>query len=354
MKKHFKKTAHNKSRKPPAKKVALGIALQGGGSYGAYSKGVLAALLQSKFVDKTDIKIITGTSAGALNGAVLAYGLNKGGPKDAIKHLNGLWSSIAKMGQSLAILNWFDPFSRLAWPNIPLNKMILYQFSQAAMPKGYVMEQLKKTLNAQIDDYDILGNGPTKLIVNTVKQDSQTKDRTHVTFTGDQLSDDTIIASGALEAFGGHEINNETYFDGAYWRNPCFSDIKKEKITDLLVITLQEQPDRPIEARHQDDARSNNHQNPGHQLVSHEIHDHIAYINQRSAGLNLHVISLKVDPRWNETSRANTDPAWLNQLEEMGRKDAEKWLEKGLSALGKRSTYVTPQGLSQNTKKLEL
>ncbi|HHY03024.1 MAG TPA: patatin-like phospholipase family protein, partial [Paracoccus sp.] len=50
----------------------INLALQGGGAHGAFSWGVLDRLLEG---DEIDIAGISGTSAGALNGAALAAGL---------------------------------------------------------------------------------------------------------------------------------------------------------------------------------------------------------------------------------------------------------------------------------------
>ena len=62
------------------KKKSLKLALQGGGAHGAFTWGVLDRLLEE---DCFEIEGITGTSAGAMNAAVMAYGLHKGGPEMA-------------------------------------------------------------------------------------------------------------------------------------------------------------------------------------------------------------------------------------------------------------------------------
>src|SRR6516225_7954652 len=74
---------------PERRKVAL--ALQGGGSHGAFTWGVLDRLL-----DDATIEIIgvTGTSAGAMNGAVLVDGLVRGGPKQARAELRRYWGRL--------------------------------------------------------------------------------------------------------------------------------------------------------------------------------------------------------------------------------------------------------------------
>jgi NTE family protein len=54
----------------------IGLALQGGGAHGAFTWGVLDRLLE---VDELVADGIVGTSAGAVNAVVTAYGLHIGG-----------------------------------------------------------------------------------------------------------------------------------------------------------------------------------------------------------------------------------------------------------------------------------
>ena len=75
------------------KKVSL--ALQGGGSHGAFTWGVLDYLLENS---RLDIEAITGTSAGAMNAVVLAEGYLEGGRKGARKNLAEFWQSISDAG----------------------------------------------------------------------------------------------------------------------------------------------------------------------------------------------------------------------------------------------------------------
>jgi len=63
----------------------LDLALQGGGSHGAYTWGILERLLEDR---RIIIDGICGTSAGAMNAVITAAGLQKGGRLGAIAHLN--------------------------------------------------------------------------------------------------------------------------------------------------------------------------------------------------------------------------------------------------------------------------
>src|SRR5262249_55819341 len=74
------------------RKIAL--ALQGGGSHGAFTWGVLDRLLDDATID---IIGVTGTSAGAMNGAVLVDGLVRGGPKQARTQLRRYWEALGAM-----------------------------------------------------------------------------------------------------------------------------------------------------------------------------------------------------------------------------------------------------------------
>ena len=93
-----KKAAPRTIKHPAAKKTALktiNLALQGGGAHGAFTWGVLDALLED---GRLEIEAISGTSAGAMNGAVLMTGLTKGGPEGARKALTSFWRDVSLDG----------------------------------------------------------------------------------------------------------------------------------------------------------------------------------------------------------------------------------------------------------------
>ena len=82
---------------PGRRKVAL--ALQGGGSHGAFTWGVLDQLLDDATID---IVGVTGTSAGAMNGAVLVDGLVRGGREQARAELRRYWEESEQCQGSVA------------------------------------------------------------------------------------------------------------------------------------------------------------------------------------------------------------------------------------------------------------
>ena len=74
----------------------INLALQGGGSHGAYTWGVLDRLLEEK---ELEIEGISGTSAGAMNAAILVNGYEKNGRAGAKKELEEFWHKINELGK---------------------------------------------------------------------------------------------------------------------------------------------------------------------------------------------------------------------------------------------------------------
>ena len=75
--------------------LRINLALQGGGAHGAFTWGVLDRLLGE---DNLEIAGISGTSAGALNGAAFKAGLLEGGREGARRNLDWLWHEVAGIG----------------------------------------------------------------------------------------------------------------------------------------------------------------------------------------------------------------------------------------------------------------
>src|SRR3954469_22967977 len=86
----------------PTDQVLIDLALQGGGSHGAFTWGVLDRLLEEP---RLRIDGISGTSAGALNAVVLVDGHVQGGPEGARTALEAFWTSVSRAAR-------FSPFQR--------------------------------------------------------------------------------------------------------------------------------------------------------------------------------------------------------------------------------------------------
>src|ERR1700753_3656281 len=86
----------------------INLALRGGGAQGAYTWGVLDRLLED---ERIEIDGISGTSAGAMNAAVLADGYAKNGREGARKALADFWQNVSQLGQ-------LNPIQHAPWQKL--------------------------------------------------------------------------------------------------------------------------------------------------------------------------------------------------------------------------------------------
>ena len=82
----------------PDQPPSIALALQGGGSHGAFTWGVLDRLLQEVGVGRLRIAAVSGASAGALNAALTVSGLVQGGADVARQKLEDFWRSLSQRG----------------------------------------------------------------------------------------------------------------------------------------------------------------------------------------------------------------------------------------------------------------
>src|SRR5271169_5350598 len=73
----------------------VNLALQGGGAHGAYTWGVLDALLED---GRLAFEAISGASAGAMNAVALADGFIDAGPEGSRRKLHDFWLSVSQEG----------------------------------------------------------------------------------------------------------------------------------------------------------------------------------------------------------------------------------------------------------------
>ena len=95
----------------------INLALQGGGSHGAFTWGVLDRLLEE---ESLEIAGVSGTSAGAMNAVALADGLSRGGPKAARDALSKLWEAVGRMPGLATLCNPFGLGQRFNLDSSPV------------------------------------------------------------------------------------------------------------------------------------------------------------------------------------------------------------------------------------------
>lgn len=324
----------------------VNLALQGGGSHGAFTWGVLDRLLED---NRIGIEGISGTSAGAFNAVVLVDGFMRDGIDGARQALHDFWKAVSKQARTSPIqrspLNiltgdwnldnspgylWFDIVSRMASPYEinPLN-----------------LNPLRDLLERQVDFERITHCEHIKLFVSATNVHSG---RVRV-FSCGEITLDAVLASACLPfVFQAVEIDDVPYWDGGYMGNPvlfpffdaCDSD-------DIVIVQINpiERRDTPKTA--QDILNRVNEITFNSSLLKEfrAIHfvsrliedgklDRADYKQER-----VHRIQGEefLNPL-GASSKLNAEWAFLQHLFEAGRNAANDWIEENFDALGKRSS----------------
>ena len=214
----------------------INLALQGGGAHGAFTWGALDRLLEEPEIE---IAAISGTSAGALNAAVLKAGLVTGGPKGARAALAALWDAVGDAGDFRLM-----PWMRAWWPYMADVSAIaenLMPVSPAGLTAqlvspyaldGYWTNPLADIVTGFDFDAITSAEGPRLSIGATNVRTG----KSHI-FTGSHVSADAILASACLPTvFRAVSIGGEEYWDGGYSGNPSLWPLYNADLPEDIVI----------------------------------------------------------------------------------------------------------------------
>jgi NTE family protein len=204
----------------PPKKLSIG--LQGGGSFGAFTWGVLDFLLEQ---ERLSLDTLSGASAGAVNGVLLASGLLEGGKAEAKARLGRFWRRMSAehafySSATLAMKPFATAMSRFSPHQLnPFN-----------------FNPLREALKAEVD-FDALRAHPlVKLMISTTR----VADGRQRIFREDEVSLDVVMASTCLPLL--HHtvtIEGEDYWDGGYVSNPPLLPLAlASKTTDILAVLV--------------------------------------------------------------------------------------------------------------------
>jgi NTE family protein len=337
-----------KAVKPaPIKLAPINLALQGGGSHGAFTWGVLDALLED---GRLSFDGITGASAGAMNAVVLADGWQAGlsasrDPRESARAaLAEFWGAIGRQPSAFALspafagalpqaaafnpmFAWFDLVSRL-WSPYQLN------------PLDY--NPLREVLRAQIDFERLRAERPFHLFICATRVSTG---RPRI-FHEHELTVDALLASACLPfAFQAVQIDGEPYWDGGYMGNPALWPLfYATQARDLLLVRINplrrdDLPDTAAEIIERASEVSFN------ASLFHELRaiDFVQRLlverridEQRYRRVYFHEIGAdeQLSPL-RASSKYNTAPDFLAQLHGYGRDAARAWLETKFDYVGR-------------------
>lgn len=327
---------------PSAKKKNITLALQGGGAHGAFTWGVLDRLLAEETLH---IEGISGTSAGAINGAIMATGLITKDRQRAQKLLYKFWkclSEISAVFNPSSAVPEAPPFEKALqnmasfWRNMYTQFVSPYDFN----PSSY--NPLQKLVQDHVDFEQIRASKLIKLYVSATNVETN---RIKI-FSNEELCIEALLATTCLPLIQqAVEWRGSYFWDGGFMGNPILEPLIYHCETrDLLIIPVNPivRPGVPKTAREIEDRMNEitfnsslmreirsiinikniscNQENPYTLLRLHSIQDE-EFMLQFSA-------SSKYDTSWD----------FLCKLREGGRKAADYWLKENAYLIGVETT----------------
>lgn len=324
----------------------INIALQGGGSHGAFTWGVLDRLLED---GRLDIKAVSGTSAGAMNAVALAEGFVAGGVEGAREKLESFWRAVGRTGR-------FSPVQRLpwdvAWGNWSIENTPGYLWFDAMSrlfspyaANPFNLNPLRDVVEAEIDFDRVRSCREMKLFVSATNVETgQVR-----VFETIEMSADVVMASACLpQIFQAVEIDGAPYWDGGYGGNPAlFPFFYASPTEDVLLVQIN-----PV-------------QREGVPKTANEIQNRIEEITFNAALLrefrsiafvkeliragqiqhgeyrDIRMHRIDADEAFRDlsaSSKLNAEWAFLEYLRDLGRSAAGDWLEENFDKVGKEPT----------------
>lgn len=313
----------------PPRNISLG--LQGGGSFGAFTSGVLDRLLE-----EPDIRFdtLSGASAGAINAVLLAAGLAEGGREVAREKLESFWRRLSHSAPFFAFANPAAIVPRTSPGTLPFWTRLIspYQYNPLDL------NPLRTLLNEEIDFEKLRQKQPVGLLISATR----VSDGRSRVFSNDEIDADALLASACLPLL--HHavmIENEPYWDGGYSSNPPLHELVATSATpEILIVQITPSQSAAMPTTSQEIMRrvdqitfsasllAETAQLARYARIYRGIHGLFARDGRKWRQLTLHrIIAEEQVTHLAEASASNLDWRFLSVLREHGREAAGNWLQ---------------------------
>ena len=324
--------------------VLVDLALQGGGSHGAFTWGVLDRLLEEPWLK---IEAISGTSAGAMNATVLADGWTEGGAAGAKRALDAYWKRVSNAAA-------FSPLQRS-----PLDRL-MGRWTLDTSPAYFVFDMMSRMLSPY--DLNPFGLNPLRTILTDSIDFERLKHATIKLFvtatsvrTGrgrifrcGEITPDVLLASACLPTmFQAVEIEGELYWDGGYAGNPTITPLVREsdgEDTILVQINPRERAEPPRTAaeilNRLNEVSFNSPLMKELRMIAllRQAADPGSGEGARWARMRTHRIESDQLTAFGASSKLNAEWPFISLLKDEGRRSADEFLAAHGNDLGQRST----------------
>jgi NTE family protein len=340
------KTASRRARSSASRApLKVDFALQGGGSHGAFTWGVLDRLLEETWLT---IDGISGTSAGAMNAAVLADGFAEGGAEGARAALERFWRKVSDAAR-------FSPFQRgpldamMGRWTLDHSPMFIMMDITARLFSPYDLNpgggNPLRDILVELIDFERLSAAPMKLFITA----TNVRTGRGRVFRNTEITADVLLASACLPTmFQAIAIDGEEYWDGGYSGNPTITPLVREctsRDTILVQINPIERPTPPRSAR---DILNRLNEVSFNSVLLKELRM-IALLRRVAdpgdsegaqwAGMRIHRVSSDAMVDLGYSSKLNAEWAFLTMLRDEGRKSADAFLAAHADDLGRISSH---------------
>jgi NTE family protein len=336
--------AEHDSPAPTPPITPLNLALQGGGSHGAFTWGVLDALLQDP---RINFEGISGSSAGAINAVVLADGWFKGGREGARQGLTEFWTALGQRFPPGMLSHRYNEAISLS----PASKMVANwaeKFSPYQLnPLG--LNPLRDLLKRQIDFEALQKNSPFKLFVGATQANTG---KLRI-FRENELTVDMLLASACLPKIHHTiEIDGEPYWDGGYTANPAIFPLFYDCDTaDVLLVLLNPlQREGTLNTVEEIDTRITDLAFNTHFMREMSMFNRAtefsdtgkpdkSWLEQRLHDMRFHMIDVnELTSLERSETKVLTHAPFLERLSNQGRERGLEWLKAHADSIGKRGT----------------
>jgi NTE family protein len=324
--------------------VLVDLALQGGGSHGAFTWGVIDRLLEEPWLR---IEAISGTSAGAMNAALVADGWTQGGAAGARAALEAYWRRVSQAAA-------FSPLQRS-----PLDRL-MGRWTLDTSPAYVIMDMMARVISpydlnplglnplrnilAESIDFGRVARAPIKLFITA----TNVRTGRGRIFRNAEITADVLLASACLPTmFQAIEIDGDPYWDGGYAGNPTLTPLIRESDahdTILVQINPRERPELPRTANEilnrLNEISFNSPLMKELRMIAllHQVADPGHGEGARWAEMRTHRIMSEALTNFGASSKLNAEWEFVSLLKEEGRKSADAFLTAHGEDVGKHST----------------
>ena len=329
-----------------SKRINLG--LQGGGAHGAFTWGVLDRILED---ERIEIAGISGTSAGALNGAALKAGYVTGGREGAKENLDWFWGQIGAVSDDW-LSNWMDavaPRTSALASAMSLSPMTaMMDFSVRLLSPYSTGPFYSNPLKPIVDEfqYDAVcgAQGPELYVGATNVRSGKIK-----VFSGEGISSDALMASACLPTmFRAVEIDGESYWDGGFTGNPALFPLFEGDLPEDIVVVNINPLSRDAVPRDVTSIQNRINEISFNSSLLRELRA-ISFVKRllrdgtmsKGAMRNVLVHMISDDALMNElnvVTKSQPNPVVLARLKSAGRAAADRFLTEHYDDIGERDT----------------